>query len=248
MFKRFVALCVTMPLFLSACSEEKTTDKTYVVATSADYAPYEFFKDNKIVGFDIDLIEAVASKIGIKIEIKDMNFDGILGSLQSKRIDMAISALTPTIERKRAADFSTQYFSTSNVLVCSDYSPVRALPDLTGMIVGVQSGSVYEIYANNELRTSIDRLEVKSLPRIPDLIQELKSRRISCLVVGVQEGVSMLKSQEGLRLVTIESAEKSGFAIALPKDSPLTEKVNVALEELKNDGTIQKLYDKWFKE
>lgn len=239
-------LCLALALTLTGCSDNDSDKpkETYIVGTSADYAPFEFFKDNQITGYDIDVIHAIANKIGIKIEIKDMNFDGILGSLQSKRIDMAISALTPTPERQRAVDFSDIYYSTTNVLVCNDQSSVRAVTDLTGTVIGVQSGSIFEIYANSELKQNVGNIEIKSLPRIPDLMQELKTRRISCIIVGQKEGENMLSNQQGLRLVKIDSNE-SGFAVALPKGSSLTPKINQALKDLVKEGTLEKLSAKW---
>lgn len=253
MIRKFLSLLFIVPAILTGCSDENkksniTNKDVYSVATSADYPPFEFLQDGKIVGFDIDLIHAVAEKLKIKIQVNDMSFDGILGSLASNRTDMAISSISATQERKKAIDFSDEYYSTKQVLVCSDLSPVHNITDLTGMVIGVQAGSIYEIFANNDLREKAAGLTIKALPRIPELVQEVKTRRISCILMGDKEAEGLMKNNEGLRLVST-GEDDTGFAvaIALPKGSPLREKINLALADLNADGTIEKLKQKWLK-
>lgn len=249
MMKKLLAFLL-FPVLIAGCSEENknasSKDKVYSVATSADYPPFEFLQDGKVVGFDIDLIHAIAANLGINIQINDMAFDGIIGSLQSKRTDFAISAITPTPERQNAADFSQEYYFTTPVIVCSDLSSVQNITDLTNLNIGVQAGTIYEIYANQDLQ-QITRSTIKSLTRIPELVQELKSRRISCILMGQQEAESLMKSIEGLRLVKIETNNAAGFAVAMPKGSPFKDKINNALDTLKANGTIDKIKAKWLK-
>lgn len=251
MLKKFLSTLFIVPVLLAGCTDENkkaaaANKEVYSVAVSADYPPFEYLQDGKVVGFDIDLIQAVATKMGIKIKINDMSFDGILGSLASNRTDMAISSITPTEERKKAVDFSDEYYSTNQVLVCSDLSPVHNITDLTGMVVGVQAGSIYEIFANSDLKEKVAGLTIKSLPRAPELVQEVKTRRISCIYIGQKEAEGLMKNNEGLRLVKVNN-DNTGFstAIALPKGSPLREKINQALADLNADGTIEKLKQKW---
>ncbi|WP_032112204.1 transporter substrate-binding domain-containing protein [Candidatus Paracaedibacter symbiosus] len=250
MLKKLLGTLLIVSAFVAGCSDENTKSAAaekgvYSVATSADYPPFEFLQDGKIVGFDIDLAQAIADKLGIKIQVNDMSFDGILGSLKSSRTDLAVSALTATPERKEAVDFSEEYYTTARVLVCSDLSPVRNITDLTGMALGVQAGSIYEIYANSDLKEKAAGVTIKTLPRVPELVQELKTRRISCILVGQKEAEILMKNNEGLRLVPLGDDDNAGFAIAMPKGSVLKEKVNQALAELNADGTIEKLKQKW---
>lgn len=236
-----------LPLIVGCGDETKQSNgdkKVYSLATSADYPPFEFLQDGQIVGFEIDLAQAIAEKMGIEISINDMSFDGILGSLVSNRTDMAISALTPTPERKQAVDFSDDYYSTNRVLVCSQLSPVQNITDLAGLAIGVQAGSIYEIYANSDLKELASGLTIKSMPRLPELVQELKTHRISCIFLGQKEGEGLIKNTEGLRLVPLDESTL-GFAIALPKGSVLREKINQALLQLNADGTIETLKQKW---
>lgn len=251
MIKNFLGMLFILPVLLVGCSDDNkksaANKDVYSIATSADYPPFEYLQDGQIVGFDIDLIHAVAEKIGIKIQIKDMSFDGILGSLASNRTDMAISSISATPEREKAVDFSNDYYSTKHVLVCSDLSPIRTIVDLTGMVIGVQAGSIYEVFANSDLKEKIAGLTVKSLPRIPELVQEVKTRRVSCILMGHKEAEGLMNNNQGLRLISVGDNDPGfAIAIALPKRSLLREKVNQALAELSEDGTIEKLKQKWF--
>lgn len=232
-------------VFFTGCSDDKGQSKdTLTIATCADYPPFEFFKDGQIVGFEIDVINAIAEKMGKKVIIKDMSFDAILGSLQSNRVDAAMSAMNPTPERAKAVDFSNVYLTTGRSLACSDTSSVHTTADLSGAIIGVQAGSTHEVYANDELRKNTDNIEVKSLAKIPDLLQELKAKRISCVLMGTSETKTMVANQTSLRLIEL-SDQNSGSAIALPKGSSLTADINQALDTLIKDGTIDKLKEKW---
>lgn len=235
-------------MIFTGCSDDKgqqnKKDNALTVATCADYPPFEFYKDGKIIGFEIDLINAIGEKMGKSVTIKDMSFDAILGSLQSNRIDAAISAITPTDERKKAVDFSENYLTTGRTLICSDTSSIQSVADLSGAIIGVQAGSIHEIYANDDLRKNTDNIEVKSLGKIPDLLQELKSHRISCIVMGTSEAKTLMSNHSNLRLIDL-STQALGSAIAFPKGSSLVNEVNQALDALIKDGTIEKLKQKW---
>jgi arginine/lysine/histidine transporter system substrate-binding protein len=245
--KLMLAALSTSLVLLTSCSDEKkeaSQTTTLKIATSADYPPFEFFKEGQIIGFDIDVVKAIAERLNKKVEVQDMSFDAILGSLQSNRVDMAISSITPTEERRKAVDFTDEYLSSARVLVCSDTSSVKTLADLSGAVIGVQSGSIHETYANTELRKHTDNIEVKSLAKIPDLLQDLKNKRISCLALGASEAKTMVEQHPGLHLIDLPETA-SGSAIALPQGSPLTAEVNKVLNELIKDGTIEKLKKKW---
>lgn len=232
---------------LIGCSENSPSfppSQSYTVVTCADYPPFEFLRDGKIVGYDIDLINALATKMGIEIKIQDVTFDGVLGALKSQRADMAISAISATPERRQTVDFSEDYYSTHPVLICSRLTSIQNITDLSGHTIGAQAGSIYEIYANTDLKEKAANLSVKILPRLPELIQDVKNKRLSCIYLGQKEAEGILKNNTELQIINVEEGASS-FAIAFPKDSPLREKVNAALQQLKADGTLEKLNQKW---
>jgi polar amino acid transport system substrate-binding protein len=232
-------------LLMTACGEKKKSDShTIVVGTSADYAPYEFFKDGQMVGFDIELMREISKRLGKEVEFKDLYFDAIVGSLKTERIDMAISAITPTEERRKSVDFSDEYTESKNpVMVCRGTSTVATIEDLVNEAIGVQSGSTHEDYAKNTL-SKIVTLTVKSLSKIPDLIQDMNAGRVSCLVLGPDEAREIVKSYNNMKIVALPDTVP-GFAIAFPKGSSLMGRVNKILDDMKADGSLGKLKEKW---
>ena len=243
---------ILLPLLCAAllgCNEDKKTTNpndqaTIVVGTSADYPPFEYFKDGEIVGFDVAMIKEIGKRMNMTVVVKDMSFDGILGSLQSKRIDASVASLTPTEERQKAVDFTDPYYDTAKAMICLENGTVKNQKDLTNQTVGVQSGSVHEIFANDDLSKKVENVQVKSLPRIPDLIQDLKAGRLACIIMGTKEAEVISKSTPDLKLVNL-SDTKSVTAVALPKGSALKEKLNKALADMKKDGTLAKLKKEW---
>jgi polar amino acid transport system substrate-binding protein len=246
--KSIYAALLTSFILCTGCSDDNNKSskdqKSLTVATSADYPPFEFFKDGQIVGFEIDLINAIAAKMGKSVTIKDMSFDAILGALQAKRVDAAIASITPSEERRKAVDFSDVYLSTGKSLISLETSAIRSVADLNSAVVGVQAGSTHETFAKNQLTKMVSSIEVKSLAKIPDLIQDLKAKRVSCLLMGTSEAKTMAAHHSGLRLIELAD-QTSDTAIALPKGSSLVPEINQAIRELIKDGTIEKLKEKW---
>jgi ABC-type amino acid transport substrate-binding protein len=237
-----VAACA---LLITACGEKKKSDgHTIVVGTSPDYAPYEFFKDGEMTGFDIELMREVGRRLGKEVDFRDLSFDAIIGSLKSERIDAAISSITPIVERLKSVDFSDEYTESRNtVMLCRGTSTITTIEDLVNETIGVQSGSIHESYARNTLNKDVT-LTVKSLAKIPDLIQDMSAGRVSCLVLGPEEAREIVKSHSNLKIVDLPDTIP-GFAIALPKGSSLTQAINKVLGEMKADGFLDKLKKKW---
>lgn len=234
-------------LLIGGCKNDsnKENDKSVslLVGTSADNPPWEYLKDGKIVGFDIALMEEIGKVIGKEIKIQDMNFDGILGSLSSGRIDAAIAAISATDERKKTMDFSDNYYGTTISMVFMKSTPYTSEKDLLDKSVGVQAGTVYDAYANGDMHQKVATYTVKALPRIPELIQELKSQRIAAIIIGSREAESIVKENSDFTFVPI--IEDPGFAIALPKGSALKDQFNGALEILKSNGKFDEIKKKW---
>jgi arginine/lysine/histidine transporter system substrate-binding protein len=232
-------------LLITACGEKKKSDsRTIVVGTSADYAPYEFFKDGQMVGFDIELMREIGKRLGKEVEFKDLSFDAIVGSLKAERIDAAISSITPTEERRKSVDFSDEYTESKNpVMICRGTSTVTTIEDLVNETIGVQSGSTHEDYAKNNL-SKVVTLTVKSLGKIPDLIQDMNAGRVSCLVLGPEEAREIVKSYNNMKTINLPDTVP-GFVIAFPKGSLFVKLINKILDDMKADGSLGKLKEKW---
>ncbi|MDK2806676.1 MAG: arginine/lysine/histidine transporter system substrate-binding protein, partial [Thermoanaerobacterium sp.] len=145
-----LSLIVMLSIILSGCSKQSTLSRVkksgvIVMGTSADFQPFEFHKlvngKDTIMGFDVDLANAIAKKLGVKLEIKDIDFTGLIPALQSGQIDMAIAGMNATPDRKKNVDFSDEYYNSEQVLVVKSSSSINNLKDLNGKTVAVQLGT-----------------------------------------------------------------------------------------------------------
>jgi ABC-type amino acid transport substrate-binding protein len=216
-----------------------------VVGTSADYPPYEFHKEinkkDEIVGFDIEIARAIAKDLGVQLEIKDMKFDALLASLDSGNVDFVISGMTPTEERKKSVDFTNVYYTAVQTVVvrAEDKDKLKSVDDLKGKKVGVQKGATQEKIAKEQIQGA----ELKALPKISDLVLELKNKKIDALVVELPVASAYVSKNKDLLVTNIPlNTEDSGSAIGVKKGAPeLVEAMNKTLDKLKADKTIDKL-------
>jgi polar amino acid transport system substrate-binding protein len=237
---------------LAACGETKDTNagdkKTLVMATSADYAPFEYIESDKsdeIIGFDVDLANAIAGKLGYEVEVKDMDFGGLIQALKSGQADFVLSGMTPTEKRKKNVDFSDIYYSAQHMVISKKESGIATVEDLKDKTVGVQLGSIQEGKAE-EINETV-AITVENRNRIPELIQELKAGRFDAIIIEDTVAKGYLDKESDLTNFTLsDDPEEAGSAIAFPKDSELTEKFNQELQKMKENGELQELIVKWF--
>lgn len=229
---------------LSGCQEECKADLKLTVGMSADYPPFEYFSDGKIVGFEVELAQLIAKELAACIEFKDMPFDSIIGALQANRISFSISAISATESRKKSVDFSDNYHSSRPVIITLKDNGITDESAAYHHTLGVQMGTSYESDLK-KLQKKNPQLKIQSLNKLPDLLQDLWSKRIQGIVVGNVEGESLLKKYDVLTAIPT-SMEETTFAIALPKNSPLRTKVNEALAKIKQSLEYKNLYAKYF--
>ena len=244
--KKLLSIACTALAVISCNDDSKKNDSLLTVGVSVDYPPFEYFSEGKIIGFDIELLSEIARRLHLTVEFKDMNFDGIIAALQSKRIDLGVSAISATDERKKAVDFSENYYAGSIAMVCPKESDIKQASDLSGKTIGLQSGSMYEPYANEDLIKQAPNMVIKTLPKVPDLIQDMKSGRLACIIMGKTEGDLLVRQQSDFKVIPLEGSEIE-IAIAFPKGSALRDKVNMVLIEMKKDGSLDKLIATWLK-
>ncbi|WP_075982234.1 transporter substrate-binding domain-containing protein [Bacillus massilinigeriensis] len=240
---------------LAACgandksSEKNGKDsKVIVMGTSADYQPFEYVdtaKSDEIIGLDVDIAKTIGEKLGYTVQVRDMDFNGLIPSIEAKQVDFVLAGMTPTEERKKNVDFSDVYYQAKHMIVTKKDSKVKTLVDLKGKTVGVQLASVQEEEANN-IKKDIN-IKIENRNRIPELIQEIKAGRFEAAIIEDTVAKEYFKKNKDLDGFTIEgNAEDAGYAIAFPKDSKLTNDFNQALIEMKENGEIDKLIVKWF--
>lgn len=247
------ASLASMTFLLAACGAGEpdegsaSADETKVLkmGTSADFPPFESRNaEGKEVGFDIDLANHIADELGYTLKINDMKFDGLIGALQTGRVDMVLSGMSATDERKQNVDFSTEYNRSGEFFVTEKDSDLKSIEDLEGKTVGVQLGTIQEDGAKRLKETEGIDFEIKSLDNSILLIQELKTGRIDTAYMDKSVADGHVKEQD-LGGFDDPTTSSPGMAVAFPKDSDLVDDVNKVLAEMEKDGTLQKLKDKW---
>lgn len=215
-----------------------------VVGTSADYPPYEFHKvsngNDEIVGFDLTIAQEIAKDLGVKLEIKDMKFDGLLAALEAGNIDMVIAGMVPTDERKKSVDFSKIYYQSVNAVMvrAADKDKLKTIADLKGKQVGAQKSTVQEDIVKKQMPNSTPKL----LSKVTDLTLELKNKKIDGLVVDKPVAQSYVSKNSDLALadIKLEAADK-GCAVAVKKGSQdFVDAINKTLDKLMSAGSIDK--------
>ncbi|MGB7194423.1 MAG: basic amino acid ABC transporter substrate-binding protein [Collimonas pratensis] len=250
-----LSLCVlSAALLLAACGkqEPKTTaaaePKVYLVGAEATFAPFEYQNEQKeIVGFDVDVMNAIADKAGFKIKFVNTPFEGIFNFLAQGDRDLLASAITITDERKQTVDFSEPYFEANQLIVVPKDSKVTKFADLKNMKVGVQSATTGDEIVQKELGKSnpnIKRLESATL-----VMKELEGGGVEAVVSdnGVIKNYIKNNPSEGFRFIADPEFPKEYYGIAVKKgNADLLAKVNQGLAAIKADGTYDKIYAKYF--
>ena len=239
--KKLVLLFMT---FLSLISFGKV-EKLYV-GTNAEFYPFEYLEDGKIVGFDAELIEAIGKKLNKEIIWKNIAFDGLLPALQSKKIDVIIAGMTATPERKKFVNFSDPYFVSNQMIIVNtddkkskDITSYETLPNHS---VGVVLG-----YTGDVAVSKLENVDVQRFNGASEAIMSLKAKKVQAVVIDSEPAKNYVKNNKGLKLISTDIA-KEEYSIAVSKENKkLAEDINLAYKELVNDGTFEKLITKYFK-
>lgn len=214
------------------------------VATSADYAPFEFHTmvdgKDKIVGSDIDLAKAIAKELGVKAEVSDMNFNTVLASLKEGKADLAISAISATDERKQQFDFTDNYYNPPQVVIINKKNKeiYRNANDLKDKNVGAQKGSIQEELVKTQLKGA----KLVTIDKVPNMIVEVNQGSLAATVVEKTIAESYIAQNPDLMIadISLEPAPDEAFAIALPKESSqLQKELNKIIKKLNDEGKIE---------
>lgn len=237
-------------------AQQGTEQPVLRVGFNAAFPPFESVNDKgEFEGFDVDLANALGKELGMKVEFVDVAWETIFAGLQAKKYDVIISGVTITEERKKTMNFSDPYFEAGQVImVRKDYDEIKSEKDLAGKKVGVQiSTTADEICtAMQEGTGQFGKIAIKEIKRYdnyPQAFVDLQNGNIDAVVVDVPVGVPYVaKHSDKVKLVSDKPfvAEYTGIALR-KEDTELLNKINAALKKFKEDGTYQKIYDKWFK-
>ncbi len=238
-------------LFISACDSEPDKEEvpTLKMATSADYAPFEFYRGEEIVGFDIDVAKAIGEKIGYEIEIVDIDFSGLIPALQSSRVDFVMSSINPTPKRNENVDFSKLYNVSGGAFIFLQKDGKIETEDsvlYADKRYGVQQGTVFEEFLHYK-KQEHPSMEITALTKIPLLIEELKNGRVDGVLLDLTVAKKVLEHVETSYMLEVQGFG-FGEAVAFPKGSALVEPFNEAIDALEMSGELEALRNKWFNE
>ena len=252
--KKFLAvLLAALMICISfvACSSEKKSDdtntdtdtqETLTMATNAEFPPYEYKEGDNVVGIDAEVAQAIADKLGMKLEIVDTKFDAIIPGVQSGKYDMGMAGMTVTPEREQSVSFSDSYATGIQSIIVKQGSDIKSVDDLSEKTkIGVQLGTTGDIYAKDDFGDEA----VQEYDKGADAVQALIAGKIDCVIIDNEPAKSFVAANEGLEILKTSYAEED-YAICFMKDNTeLQTKVNDALKELIADGTVQKIVDKY---
>ena len=222
--------------------------QTLKVGTDTNYVPFEFLdqETGEYVGFDIDLMDAIAEEIDFDYELKPMDYNGLIPALQTNNLDIAIAGITINEERKATIDLTDPYYDAGTaVLVREDEKEITEIDDLAGKVVAAKQGT-----SSYDAVMELDGIkEVVPFPNIDQAYMELDKGSADAVVFDLPALLYYINTGgQGKAKVIDGLLEGQTFGIGLPKGSPLTAEINLALEKIKEDGTYDELHEKWFGE
>ena len=224
--------------------EEDVDLPVLIMATNAEFPPFQFYRGDEIVGIDVDFAHAIGAYLGFEIVIEDMAFDAIIPSVVSGRADFGMAGLSITEERMLQVDFSIPYYNARQVvIVLEDNEDVNEPDDLEGKLIGVQLGTTSEMLASWAFGDD----SVVPYNRSFEAIQSLLQGTIDAVILDDQVALNFVAETEGLRILDAEF-EIEEYAIAFPLDSELTEMFNAAIRSLMADGTFDRIVNYYIPE
>ena len=243
-------LAVVMVLSLAACAKKGMTveEGTLIMATNAEFPPYEYMENNEVKGIDADIAQAIANKLGLKLRIENMEFDSIISSVKEGKADVALAGMTVTPERLEEVNFSTSYATGVQVVIVTEDSKITTVDDLfadgANHTIGVQLTTTGDLYATWDIEDEglgkVDRYNKGA-----DAVMALKSGKVDCVIIDNEPAKAFVAANEGLKILDTEYAVED-YAIAMNKNNKeLAEAVEKALKELIADGTVKSIIEKY---
>ncbi len=219
-------------------------DGVLTMGTNAAFPPYEYKDGDQVVGIDADIAQALADKLGLKLEIQDMDFSSLITAIQAGKVDISLAGMTVTEERKQNVDFTDSYATGVQVIIVKDGSDITSVDDLANdKIIGVQEGTTGHLYCSDDYGED----HVIAYTNGATAVQALLQDKVDCVVIDQQPAEEFVEANAGLKILDTEYVVEN-YAAAVSKDNPaLTAALNKALQELKDDGTIQSILDKYIK-
>lgn len=247
-----VLLIVTFCAGFSGCSDNEkkgltTQEGKLIWGTNATFEPYEYMEGDEVVGIDAEIADAIAEKLGLVAQVENMEFTMVIPALVTNKIDMGLSGITVSDERKRNVDFSDTYYDAGQSIVVRKDSDIKSASDLQGKVIGVQSGTTGDEYVSDP-ETGVNPASVERFSSAPDAAQSLNTKKIDAVVIDDGPAQKLVEANDKLTRLQ-EKLTSEEYAIAIKKDNTeLLNAVNEAIREMKESGQLQQIIDKYFAE
>ena len=221
---------------------ENTDGGVLRMGTNATFPPYEYVdENNEVAGIDADIAAAIAEKLGMELEITDMAFDSLIPALQSDTIDIVLAGMTVDPERAEQVNFTDSYATGVQVIIVPEGSDIASPDDLEGKNIGVQTGTTGDLYCTDDYGQEF----VKQFDNGPRAVAALVNGQVDCVVIDNEPAKNYVAANQGLKILDTAYANEE-YAAAIAKDNTeLFEQVNAAIQELKEDGTIDSIIEKY---
>ena len=242
-----IALVAVLAATLAcACGKKESTgmtvnDGVLTMATNAYFPPYEYYEGEEIVGIDAEIAKAVADKLGLELKIEDMEFDSIITAVQTGKADIGLAGMTVTDERKQSVNFSDTYATGIQVVIVTEDSDITRVDDLEGKKIGVQLSTTGDIYASDDYGEEF----VEQYNKGADAVMALTQGKVDAVIIDNEPAKSFVAANEGLKILDTEYVTEDYAACINKENTELLDAVNGALAELKEDGTLQGILDKY---
>lgn len=232
---KFVVVLFFLVVLVGGCGSRSKTE--LVLATEAGFAPYEYYKDGKIVGVDIDIATEIAKKLDKKLVVKDVSFDFLINEVKSGKADFAAAGISITDERKKEVDFTDEYTTSNQVVVIRNDSSITSFADIKNKKIAVQLGTVADLYVSKNYKQA----EVVAHKKYLSAVEDVKSKKADCLVMDQLPALEIVKENSELKVMDgVLFQDRYGMIVKKGNDS-LRKDINRILKEMNDDGIIEQL-------
>ncbi len=226
-------------------------EHTIIVGTNAEFPPFEFMDDNgEFDGFDIAVMKEVGNRMGMNVEVSNMEFKSLIGAMEANQLDVIAAAMTVTEDRKKSVDFTDSYYTARQyIVVQKDNSEIQSFADLDGKKIAVQEGTTGDFTASGEGSVNVVKdADVKRFKKGADAIMDLKNGSVDAVVIDMNPAMEFVNANDDLKIVEDET-ETEEYAFAVRKgNTQLIEAINNCLAEMKEDGTFDSLIEQYINE
>lgn len=246
---KILCLILAVALGLFSFAGCKRDEKVLVMATNAAFPPYEFVDDDgEYAGIDVEMMQEVCDILGYELKVENMDFDSIIPAIQSGTADVGVAGMTVTDERKVNVDFTDTYTKSKQVIIVKEGSEIKTPDDLEGKKVGVQLGTTGDLYITWDQEDEVYKdVKIERFRNGIEAVQSMLVDSIDAVIIDNEPAKVFVEKNEGLKILEAEYIEEE-YAIAVKKGNEnLLSKINSALNQLKENGELQKIIDNHIK-